>query len=243
MNIYPAIDLYEGTAVRLFKGNYDKMTLYDKNPLHTALKFQSQGSSFLHLVDLEGAKNGVPANLDTIKEIVEKTNLFIQLGGGIRCMKTAETYLSMGVDRVILGTAAITEKGFLKEAVKNYGAQIAVGVDIKDRKVAIKGWTELSPYSCEDFCRQMQAMGVQTIICTDVSKDGAMRGTNRELYRQLSHICSIDIIASGGVSTLEDIRALSDMQLHGAILGKALYTEALYLPEAIEAAKGKELLK
>lgn len=237
MNIYPAIDLYEGAAVRLFKGDYKQMTVYDKNPVNTAKSFEAQGASFLHMVDLEGAKDGKTSNMKVIKEIVENVNLFTQLGGGIRNIETVDHYLSIGINRIIIGTAAITDKDFLQEAVRRYGEKIAVGVDIKEEKVAIKGWTELSQYSCDDFCLQMQDIGVKTIICTDISKDGAMKGTNLELYSRLSHTYSINVIASGGVSSLEDIRALSNMDIYGAILGKALYTGAVNLSAAIEVAR------
>lgn len=236
MNIYPAIDLYEGAAVRLFKGDYNQMTVYDKEPLNTVKNFESQGASFLHVVDLEGAKNGITSNFKVIREIVKNVNLFTQLGGGIRNIETVDKYLSIGINRIIIGTAAITDKSFLQEAVKKYGNKIAVGVDIKEEKVAIKGWTQLSDYSCEEFCQQMQDIGVQTIICTDISKDGAMNGTNLELYNRLSQTYSLDFIASGGISSLEDIKALSKMNIYGAILGKALYTGAVDLSAAIEAA-------
>lgn len=236
MNIYPAIDLYEGAAVRLFKGDYKQMTIYDKNPVNTAKNFEAQGASFLHIVDLEGAKNGITTNFQVIKKIVENVTLFTQLGGGIRDIETIDKYFSIGVNRIIIGTAAITDKSFLQEAVKRYGEKIAVGVDIKEEKAAIKGWTELSDYSCEEFCQQMQDIGVQTIICTDISKDGTMKGTNLELYSRLSQTYSINVIASGGVSSLEDIKALSKMDIYGAILGKALYTGAVDLSTAIEAA-------
>nr|WP_315022739.1 1-(5-phosphoribosyl)-5-[(5-phosphoribosylamino)methylideneamino]imidazole-4-carboxamide isomerase [uncultured Aminipila sp.] len=235
MNIYPAIDLYEGAVVRLFKGDYNQMTVYDKEPLNTAKKFESQGASFLHMVDLEGAKNGITSNLKVIREIVENVNLFTQLGGGIRNIQTVDNYLSIGVNRIIIGTAAITDKSFLQEAVKKYGEKIAVSVDIKEEKVAIKGWTELSDYSCEEFCQQMQDIGIRTIICTDISKDGVMNGTNLALYNRLSQAYFLDFIASGGVSSLEDIKALSKMNIYGAILGKALYTGAVDLSAAIEA--------
>lgn len=237
MNIYPAIDLYEGAAVRLFKGDYKQMTVYDKNPVNTAKSFEAQGASFLHMVDLEGAKDGKTSNMKVIKEIIENVNLFTQLGGGIRNIETVDHYLSIGINRIIIGTAAITDKHFLQEVVRRYGKKIAVGVDIKEEKVAIKGWTELSQYSCDDFCLQMQDIGVETIICTDISKDGAMKGTNLELYSRLSHTYSINVIASGGVSSLEDIRALSNMDIYGAILGKALYTGAVNLSAAIEVAR------
>ncbi|WP_312652869.1 1-(5-phosphoribosyl)-5-[(5-phosphoribosylamino)methylideneamino]imidazole-4-carboxamide isomerase [Aminipila sp.] len=236
MNIYPAIDLYEGAAVRLFKGDYKQMTIYDQNPVNTAKNFEAQGASFLHIVDLEGAKNGITTNFQVIKKIVENVTLFTQLGGGIRDIETIDKYFSIGVNRIIIGTAAITDKSFLQEAVKRYGERIAVGVDIKEEKAAIKGWTELSDYSCEEFCQQMQDIGVQTIICTDISKDGTMKGTNLKLYSRLSQTYSINVIASGGVSSLEDIKALSKMDIYGAILGKALYTGAVDLSTAIEAA-------
>lgn len=233
MNIYPAIDLYQGKVVRLLKGDYDQMTVYNDNPIEVAISFQNSGASYLHIVDLEGAKEGTVSNLEVIRDIAENTLLFIQVGGGIRSMEVAEKYLSMGVDRVILGTAAITDKSFLKEALKVYGEKIAVGVDIKEGKVAIKGWTELSCCSLEDFCEEMQTLGVKTIICTDISKDGAMEGTNRDLYKSLSERLSVNIIASGGVSSLEDINVLYQMNLYGAILGKALYTGAVDLQEAV----------
>lgn len=237
MNIFPAIDLYEGSAVRLFKGDYNQMTVYDKNPLNIAKKFEECGAEFLHMVDLEGAKTGLTPNLETIENIVKNTSLFVELGGGIRSMGTVDKYLSIGVSRVILGTAAITDEAFLDEAIAKYGEKIAVGVDIKDGFVAIKGWTEKSQYTFEDFCKKMQDKGVKTLICTDISKDGAMKGTNRELYKSLSESLSLDIIASGGVSSIDDVKALREMNLYGAIIGKAYYTNAIDLKEAIEVAK------
>ncbi len=237
MNIFPAIDLYEGSAVRLFKGDYNQMTVYDKNPLNIAKKFEECGAEFLHMVDLEGAKTGLTPNLETIENIVKNTSLFVELGGGIRSMETVDKYLSIGVSRVILGTAAITDEAFLDEAITKYGEKIAVGVDIKDGFVAIKGWTEKSQYTFEDFCKKMQDKGVKTLICTDISKDGAMKGTNRELYKSLSESLSLDIIASGGVSSIDDVKALREMNLYGAIIGKAYYTNAIDLKEAIEVAK------
>ncbi len=237
MNIFPAIDLYEGAAVRLFKGDYNQMTVYDKNPLNIAKKFEECGAEYLHMVDLEGAKTGLTPNLETIENIVKNTSLFVELGGGIRSMETVDKYLAIGVSRVILGTAAITDEAFLDEAIAKYGEKIAVGVDIKDGFVAIKGWTEKSQYTFEDFCKKMQDKGVKTLICTDISKDGAMKGTNRKLYKSLSETLSLDIIASGGVSSIEDIKALREMNLYGAIIGKAYYTNAIDLKEAIEVAR------
>lgn len=237
MYIFPAIDLYEGQAVRLFKGDYEQMTVYNPNPLAVAEDFVKQGASHVHLVDLEGARNGQTPNLDTVKQIVEHTELFTEIGGGIRNMDTIETYFSIGVDRVILGTAAVTDEPFLKEAVKQYGEKIAVGVDIKDGLVAIKGWTKQSDYSCDAFCEKMQDIGVKTLICTDISRDGAMQGTNRQLYQRLSKQYDVQITASGGVSSMEDIYALAKMDLYGAIIGKAYYTNAINLREAVEAVR------
>jgi len=237
MIIYPAIDLYEGKAVRLYKGDYAQMTVYSDDPAHVAADFAAAGATHIHLVDLEGAKLGKPANLDVIRRILEKTDLFAEVGGGIRDLATIQSYLSIGIRRVILGTAAVTDPEFLKAALDAYGEKIAVGVDIKDGFVAIKGWTEKSQITAEDFFAQMEKLGVRTVICTDISRDGAMKGTNRELYRQLSQKFAIDLIASGGVSSMEDVKALTEMQLHGAIIGKAYYIGAIDLKEAIEVAK------
>ena len=237
MILYPAIDLVGGKAVRLYKGDYAQMTVYSEDPVSVAKDFQKAGVRRMHLVDLEAAKSGIPANAETIRSIAEQTDLFLEVGGGIRNMEILETYLSLGVDRAILGTAAVTNPQFLKEAVEAYGERIAVGVDLKDGYVAIKGWTETSELTAEDFFSQMEQLGVKTVICTDISRDGAMKGTNRALYKQLSERFSIDLIASGGVSSMEDILALKEMGLHGAIIGKAYYTGAIDLKEALEAAR------
>ena len=237
MYIYPAIDLYGGKAVRLYKGDYAQMTVYSDDPVSVAKDFAAAGASHIHLVDLEGAKIGRPANLSTIAKIVETTGLFAEVGGGIRDMETVDSYLSIGVSRVILGTAAVKDPVFLQAALDKYGEKIAVGVDLKDGFVAIKGWTETSDLKAEDFFEKMQNMGVKTIICTDISRDGAMKGANRELYRELSSKFAIDLIASGGVSSMEDVTALAEMKLHGAIIGKAYYIGAVDLKQAVEAAK------
>lgn len=236
MKIFPAIDLYGGQAVRLYKGDYQNLTVYSSEPSAVALDFQRKGAKYLHLVDLEGAKDGTTPNLKTISDIVSSTDLFTEVGGGIRNMETIKAYLNIGVDRVILGTAAVTDNEFLNSAISTFGSQIAVGIDIKDGYVAIKGWTERSSYTCDDFFEKMQKLGVQTVICTDISKDGAMQGTNLQLYQRLSQTYNMDIIASGGVSTLDDIKALRAMDLYGAIIGKAYYTGAIDLKEAIEVA-------
>lgn len=237
MLIYPAIDLYEGKAVRLYKGNYAEMTVYSNNPAEIALDFVKQGASCIHLVDLEGAKSGTTPNLETICKIKEVSGLFCEVGGGIRSMEVVERYLGAGIDRVILGTAAVTDNAFLTEAVGKYGAKIAVGIDIKDGFVAIKGWTEKSEFDAFEFCEKVQHLGVKTLICTDISKDGAMQGANHALYRELSEKFDMQIIASGGVSSLEDVKKLAALNIHGAIIGKAYYTGAIDLKNAIEVAK------
>ena len=237
MVIYPAIDLFEGKAVRLYKGDYAQMTVYNEDPAAVAADFKSKGATHIHMVDLEGAKSGTTPNLATICRVKEQTGLFCQVGGGIRNLDTVRKYLDAGLDRVILGTAAVTDPDFAKEAVDAYGAKIAIGVDIKDGFVAVKGWTEKSSLEAFAFCSQMEKIGIKTLICTDISKDGAMQGPNAELYKALSQQLGMDIIASGGVSCIDDIRRLAAMDLHGAIVGKAYYTGAVDLREAIEVAK------
>ena len=233
MKLYPAIDLYEGKAVRLFKGQYQQMTVYNENPLEVALDFQKAGATCIHMVDLEGAKFGTTSNLPVIERIVKSTDLFVEVGGGIRNMETVDAYLSIGADRVILGTAAVTDRPFLEAALGKYGEKIAVGVDLKDGYVAIKGWTEKSRWTADAFFADLEKLGVATVICTDISRDGAMQGTNRQLYKDLSAKYNIQLIASGGVSSLEDVQALKAMDLHGAIIGKAYYTGAIDLKEAL----------
>ena len=237
MNIFPAIDLVDGKAVRLFKGDYNEMTVYSTDPPAVAKAFEAAGAGFIHIVDLEGARDGGTPNMPTIRRILDETSLFVEVGGGIRSMETIEAYISAGVSRVILGTAAVKNEALVAEAVAKYGDKIAVGIDVKDGFVAIKGWTEKSAYTCEEFFAKMQALGVKTIICTDISRDGAMKGTNRQLYKALSGRFSADIIASGGVSDIEDVKALREMGLYGAIIGKAWYTGAIDLAQAIEVAK------
>lgn len=240
MLIYPAIDLFGGKAVRLFKGDYAQMTVYNDNPVAVAEDFLRQGASCIHLVDLEGAKSGTTPNLETVCAIKKATGLFCEIGGGIRSMDVIEKYLSAGIDRVILGTAAVTDEAFLKAAVAAYGEKIAVGIDIKDGYVAIKGWTEKSEEKAMDFCEKMRNLGVKTLICTDISKDGAMQGTNHGLYEELSRKLDLQIIASGGVSSLDDVTRLAKMDIHGAIIGKAYYTGDIILSDAIRAAGPQE---
>lgn len=237
MLIYPAIDLYEGKVVRLLKGDYAQMTVYSENPLEIAKDFEKNGATHIHMVDLEGAKSGTTPNFETVCKIKKGTSLFCEIGGGIRSMEVIDRYVSAGVDRVILGTAAVTEEGFVEKAVKAYGDKIAVGIDIKDGFVAIKGWTEKSELEAMDFASKMEKIGVKTLICTDISKDGAMEGTNHELYKELSEKFGMQIIASGGVSSIEDVKKLAARDLYGTIIGKAYYTGAIDLKEAIEVAK------
>jgi len=237
MIIFPAIDLYDSKAVRLFKGDYNQMTVYSENPPEIALDFKASGATHVHLVDLEGARDGTTPNFDTVLKIKNESGLFCEIGGGIRSMETVNKYLSAGLDRVILGTSAVNDESFLVKAVEKYGEKIAVGVDVKDGFVAIKGWLEKSELNAFEFCEKMQKIGVKTLICTDISKDGAMQGTNLGLYKELSERFSVDITASGGVSSLDDVKRLRSMELYGAIIGKAYYTGAVNLREAVEAAK------
>lgn len=238
MQIFPAIDLFGGQAVRLFQGDYNQMTVYDPQPLNTVKKFEEAGATHLHLVDLEGAKTGSTSNLPAIEAIASQTKLRIEVGGGIRTLDTVKRYLDAGAGRVILGTVAVTDPDFVARAVAQYGDKVAVGADLKDGKVAIKGWLETSGDTGEAFLEKMQALGVSAAICTDIARDGAMRGTNRDLYRALTARFSLDIIASGGVSSLEDIEALRETGVAGAIIGKAYYTGAIDLRRAIEVAEG-----
>lgn len=242
MDIFPAIDLYQGCAVRLLRGDYQQMTVYSQDPAAIATAFQWQGAKCLHLVDLEAARTGNrnnPKTLAVIQKIARETDLYIQLGGGLRDIAVMQDYRQAGIDRLILGTAAVNNPALLEEALQTFGADaIAVSVDLRNGFVATDGWTKTSMLSGEAFCRQLEKSGVQTLICTDIAKDGAMRGTNRQLYRTLTALFSLKIIASGGISTLDDVTALTAMGVSGAILGKALYTHAIDLSTAI--AIGKE---
>ena len=236
MVIYPAIDLYGGKAVRLYKGDYTQMTVYNDDSTAVARDFLACGATHIHLVDLEGAKEGTSPNLATICKLKKETGLFCQTGG-IRTMEEIDRRLDAGIDRVILGTAAVTETGFVEAAVAKHGEKIALGMDIRDGFVAIRGWTEKTELEAFAFCKQMADVGVKTLICTDISKDGAMQGANHELYRQLKEQFAMQIIASGGVSAMDDVQKLSKLDIHGAIIGKAYYTGAIDLRKAIEVAK------
>ena len=238
MNLFPAIDLYGGKAVRLYKGNYDEMTVYNDDPVSVAKDFEACGAKYIHLVDLEGARTGETPNLDVIERIVSETKLFAEVGGGIRSMDTIEKYLSAGVKRVILGTAAVKNPSFLMAALLKYGEAVAVGVDIRDGMVAINGWTENSALHYTEFMERLISIGVRTVIVTDISRDGAMKGTNRSLYAELAeNFPALNVIASGGVSSPEDVKALCDMDIYGAIIGKAYYTGAIDLAEALRISK------
>ena len=237
MILFPAIDLFEKKAVRLYKGDYANMTVYSEDPIQIARDFERKGCTHIHMVDLEGAKDGTTPNISIVEQVAGETSLFVEIGGGIRSMQTVERYLNAGVSRVILGTAAVNDEAFLCAAVQKFGDRIAVGADVKDGYIAIKGWLEKSAVTLEAFLRKMEEIGVRNVICTDISKDGAMKGTNLELYRQLSEKYRLDITASGGVSTMEDVRKLRELDIYGAIIGKAYYTGAIDLAEALEAAQ------
>lgn len=237
MNIFPAIDLYSGKAVRLLTGDYNKMTVYSDNPIEIARDFEQSGAQYIHIVDLEGAKDGTTPNISVVEKIAKDTSLFVEVGGGIRSSDTLEKYFECGVSRAILGTSAVRDKKFLISAVEKYSDKIAVGADVKDGYIAIKGWIEKSEVTLDDFLCEMETIGVKNIICTDISKDGAMKGTNLELYKTLSEKYSMNITASGGVSSIEDVKALRSMNLYGAIIGKAYYLGKIDLKEAIQVAK------
>ena len=238
MNLFPAIDLYGGKAVRLYKGNYDEMTVYSDDPVSVAKHFEACGAKYIHLVDLEGARTGETPNLDVIRRIVSETDLFAEVGGGIRSMETIEKYISAGVKRVILGTAAVTNPSFLMAAILKYGSAVAVGVDIRDGNVAIHGWTESAGLHYTEFMTRLAGVGVSTVIVTDISRDGAMKGTNRSLYAELAESFPLmNVIASGGVSSLDDVEALSKLDIYGAIIGKAYYTGAIDLAEAVRISQ------
>ncbi|MBQ9565212.1 MAG: 1-(5-phosphoribosyl)-5-[Synergistaceae bacterium] len=234
MLILPAIDLFEGKAVRLLRGDYAKMTVYSDNPLEVARGFAEQGAEWMHIVDLEGARSGSTPNLETVLRLKRESGLRCEVGGGVRSMEVIARYLDAGLDRVILGTAAV-ESNLVSEAVKKYGDKIAVGIDAKDGVVAVKGWTESSGLTVMDLFLALQFAGVRTFICTDISRDGAMQGANVDFYRELQSLRGVNIIASGGVSSLEDVRSLASLGLHGAIIGKAYYTGAINIRDAIAA--------
>lgn len=237
MKIFPAIDLRDGKVVRLLKGDYDKMTVYGDDPLAAAKKFAAAGAEFLHVVDLDGAKDGETPNFEIVKSLASESGLKVEIGGGIRDEETIRKYIDAGVYRVILGTVAVKEPNFTSRMISKYGSRIAVGVDISGRNVAIHGWTEVSEISVDEIFAKLCADGACCIICTDIAKDGAMEGTNRQLYQELSEKYPVEIVASGGVSSMDDILALKSMGVYGAIIGKALYTGDIDLAEAVEQSE------
>lgn len=241
MEIFPAIDIRNGNVVRLTEGDYNRMTVYGSSPLEMAETFVKKGAKNLHMVDLDGAKDGTPVNFDVIKSVAETGKLFTEVGGGIRDEKRIEDYLSLGVNRVILGTVAVRNFAFVEEAVKKYGDKIAVGVDARDGKVAVSGWLETTEIDSLDFCRKLRDAGVKTVIYTDISKDGTLSGTNLEIYEKLSEIENLDIIASGGITFEDEIKKLASMNTYGAIVGKAVYAGKLDLERVLKIAKGEIL--
>ncbi|MBQ7698807.1 MAG: 1-(5-phosphoribosyl)-5-[Clostridia bacterium] len=234
MILFPAIDLYNGCAVRLLHGDYDKMTVYSNDPAQIAFDFKSCGAEAIHVVDLQGARDGTTPNFDTVLKIKNESGLFCEIGGGVRSMQVIEKYLDAGLDRVILGTSALKDTDLLLKALDKYGEKIAVGADIKNGKIAVKGWLESSDTDIYTFCDKMQSYGVKTLICTDISTDGALKGTNRALYKELTAKYGMDITASGGVSTLEDIKELKACGCYGAIIGRAYYEKKIDLRKAAE---------
>ena len=234
MQIFPAIDLSGGQVVRLYQGDYDKMTVYGADPCAVARDFMAAGAKYLHVVDLDGAKDGTLANFDSIAALAKQGGLCIEVGGGIRTEERIQKYLELGVSRCILGTIAVKDFDFTARMAKKYGDKIAVGVDVRDGYVAVSGWLETSKEKGVDFCRRLRDAGVQTVIYTDISRDGAEQGTNLALYRELAGIEGLNITASGGVSSIGELKELQAIGTHAAILGKALYTGRLDLAEVIK---------
>ena len=233
MKLYPAIDLRGGQAVRLYQGDYDQMTVYNADPVAQAQAFLDAGARYLHVVDLDGAKDDTTANLETIAAIAALGGLFIEVGGGIRDEARIRRYLDLGVGRCILGTVAVKDFGFTARMAQRYGARIAVGVDMKDGFVAVNGWREVTPEPGVAFCRRCAAAGVQAVIATDISRDGTLQGTNLDLYRELLTIPGLEVTASGGIARMEELAELQAMGCHAAILGKSIYTGAIDLAEAV----------
>ncbi len=240
IDIFPAIDLIGGRVVRLYQGDYDKETVYSADPSAVARGFIDAGARYLHLVDLDGARDGTTANFESIEAIARQGGLYIELGGGIRSEERIERYLSLGVSRCILGTIAVKDFGFTADMAKKYGDKIAVGVDARDGFVAINGWKELSTETGYEFCVRLRDAGVKTVIYTDISRDGAGKGTNLEVYEALSKIKGLNVTASGGVGSIEEIRRLEAMGVSAAILGKAIYSGQLSLADVIRTFPQRE---
>lgn len=240
MELFPAIDLYDKKVVRLVHGDYQKMTVYSEDPLANARELEENGARWLHLVDLEGARDGSTPNFPVVESICKNTGLKCEIGGGIRSFETIDRYLDAGVSRVILGTKAVTDEDFLEEALKRYGEKIAVGVDARNGKVAVKGWLEVLDVDMLDFLKHLEEIGVNTAIVTDISRDGAMQGTNLPLYQKLAGLPRLNVTASGGISSLDELSALKKMGIYGAILGKAMYTGAVDVKDALKLVYSKD---
>ena len=238
MRIYPAIDIIDGACVRLVQGDYSQKTKFAEDPCEVALRWQREGGEFVHIVDLDGAKSGEMPNLELICRIANTLDVPIEVGGGIRNMEAAERYLENGVERVIIGTSALSNPEFVKKAVEKYGDRIAVGIDAKDGMVAVNGWEEVSSVSALDLAKKMEELGVAYIIYTDIATDGMLKGPNKEAMAEMVQaVPKVNIIASGGVTTIEDVEALIETGVEGAIIGKALYTDKIDLAEAVEKAR------
>ena len=239
MKIFPAIDIRDGKVVRLTYGDYDQEVRYEMTPLEAAAEFKNCGAEYLHVVDLDGAKDGLPVNAEIIHEIIKSTDMFVQVGGGIRSHDTIKAYLDAGVGRIILGTIAMNNFPFLRDMVKLYGNKISISIDSKDGLIAVDGWKNITGVNAEEHCLRVGALGVGTVVFTDISRDGALKGTNLEVYQRLVENCFVKIIASGGVTTLDEIAALRDMGVEGAIIGKALYNGNIDLRQALKVARGE----
>lgn len=233
MIIFPAIDLKDGKCVRLYQGKFEESEVVGEDPLKVAMSFKECGAEYIHMVDLDGALNGEIKNLKIIAEVVKTVGVPVELGGGIRDMKTIDMLIEAGVARVILGTAALKNPQFVMEAVNKYGEKIAVGIDAKNEKVAVNGWLNVSSVDYIDFAKEMEKIGVKTIIFTDISKDGTLQGPNLEQLGKIQNSVSCNIIASGGIKDIEDLKTINKMGIYGAITGKAIYCGNIELKEAI----------
>lgn len=237
MKIFPAIDMLGGRVVRLLRGDYDKVTEYSLGVEDAARAFKAAGARFLHAVDLDGAKSGRAENAESVKKIISAADMNVEIGGGVRSEEQLSSYLKAGAFRVVLGTAAVKDFAFVEYAVKKYGGKIAVGVDAADGKVAVNGWREVTDIDALVFCEKLAKVGVGCVIYTDISRDGALSGANVQIYRELARIERLKITASGGITTLDDIKALKEVGVDSAILGRALYEGKLDLKEAIASAE------
>ena len=237
MRIYPAIDIKDGQCVRLLRGSFDNVTVYGNDPAEMAKKWQAEGGEFIHVVDLDGALKGHGVNAEAIKKICESVSVPVQTGGGIRTMEDIEAKLACGINRVIIGTKAVSDSEFVRRAVEKYGDKIVIGIDAKDGMVAIEGWEKTSEWKAVDFAKKMEEIGVRTIVYTDIATDGTLQGPNVQAMKEMADSVDVDIIASGGVGSIEHIKALLTTGVEGVIVGRALYTNSVDLKEAIAAAK------